>query len=387
VSSITVTPTLADPNASVQVRVNGGTYATLTSGSASAALALDAGINTVDLQVTAQDGVTTKTYTVTILDVGTISFTAAKVVVNHGSTVVELQLIRSDGTAPTSVVLNTTDGSAKAGIDFTGVSNRIISFGAGVTTATTSIELSGVAITASKLFTATIAPNSGAVLGDYATTTVRIKLDTIAPIVAITKPVAASTVAVPATGGVAFEGTLGKVTGTTAAGDSTIDSVSISINGGAPIAATISTDKKKWTVSTTTGLVPQSNSVTVTAIDLDGNTTTSAPRSFTYKVLRTLAITSTDGSYTISPTLTAGKGIVGQSYTITAKANTAFFFSSFSGGGSPATVITPGVTPNMGSFTFAEGNTVTINFVATPFTAAVAGLYNGIVQGSTPSTY
>ncbi len=65
-SSVTVTPTVADATAMVQVRVNGGTYATVASGSASSALSLIVGSNTIDVTVTAQDGATIKTYTITV---------------------------------------------------------------------------------------------------------------------------------------------------------------------------------------------------------------------------------------------------------------------------------------------------------------------------------
>ncbi len=65
-SSITVTPTRNQANATIQARVNGGTYSSVTSGSASGSLALNVGTNTVDVLVTAQDGTTTKTYTTTV---------------------------------------------------------------------------------------------------------------------------------------------------------------------------------------------------------------------------------------------------------------------------------------------------------------------------------
>jgi hypothetical protein len=61
VSSLTVTPTVVDPTATVTV--NG---ISVTSGSASAAIALAVGSNTVTTAVTAQDGTTTKAYTVTV---------------------------------------------------------------------------------------------------------------------------------------------------------------------------------------------------------------------------------------------------------------------------------------------------------------------------------
>ncbi|MBU3663503.1 MAG: T9SS type A sorting domain-containing protein [Bacteroidetes bacterium] len=65
-TSITVTPTIADTNATIQVRVNSGSYALVNSGNASAALPLNLGINTIDVNVIAQDFSTTKTYTITV---------------------------------------------------------------------------------------------------------------------------------------------------------------------------------------------------------------------------------------------------------------------------------------------------------------------------------
>ncbi|QYR21492.1 cadherin-like beta sandwich domain-containing protein [Paenibacillus sp. sptzw28] len=61
VTGITVTPTLADPNATV--KVNGTLVA---SGSASPSIPLNVGDNPINVTVTAQDGTTTKTYTVTV---------------------------------------------------------------------------------------------------------------------------------------------------------------------------------------------------------------------------------------------------------------------------------------------------------------------------------
>ncbi|HEY2572792.1 MAG TPA: cadherin-like beta sandwich domain-containing protein, partial [Verrucomicrobiaceae bacterium] len=64
--SITVTPTASNANATLQARVNGGAYAAVSSGSPSSSLALNVGANPVDVQVTAQDGVTVKVYSVTV---------------------------------------------------------------------------------------------------------------------------------------------------------------------------------------------------------------------------------------------------------------------------------------------------------------------------------
>jgi gliding motility-associated-like protein len=65
-TTATVTPTVAITGSTVQVRVNGGTYVTVISGSPSANLALNVGDNPVDVKVTAQDGTTIKIYTLTV---------------------------------------------------------------------------------------------------------------------------------------------------------------------------------------------------------------------------------------------------------------------------------------------------------------------------------
>lgn len=61
VSSITLTPTAADGNATITVNGN-----TVASGSASPSIALSTGMNTITTIVTAQDGTTTNTYTVVV---------------------------------------------------------------------------------------------------------------------------------------------------------------------------------------------------------------------------------------------------------------------------------------------------------------------------------
>ncbi|MBS4042710.1 MAG: PKD domain-containing protein [Chitinophagaceae bacterium] len=64
-NTVTVTPTAADTYATLQIRVNNGTYVNINSGAASSALALNFGANPIDIKVTAENG-TTKTYTITV---------------------------------------------------------------------------------------------------------------------------------------------------------------------------------------------------------------------------------------------------------------------------------------------------------------------------------
>jgi CSLREA domain-containing protein len=72
VSSVTVTPTTSDTNATV--KVNG---TTVTSGVASGSIALAVGATNVNVVVTAQDGITTQTYTIAVNRAGALSNNAA----------------------------------------------------------------------------------------------------------------------------------------------------------------------------------------------------------------------------------------------------------------------------------------------------------------------
>jgi gliding motility-associated-like protein len=79
-TSITVTPTAAD--ASATVTVNG---APVTSGTASAAIPLTIGSNTITTVVTAQDGVTTTTYTITVTRAASTIATLSNLVLSSGT--------------------------------------------------------------------------------------------------------------------------------------------------------------------------------------------------------------------------------------------------------------------------------------------------------------
>jgi len=112
ITSVTVTPTRAEANATIQVRVNAGIYATVTSGSASGALSLNLGSNAIDIRVTAQDGTTIKTYTITVtrentLPVSFISFDAKQ---NNTGSVDLTWLTASESNNSHFMVLKSTDG-------------------------------------------------------------------------------------------------------------------------------------------------------------------------------------------------------------------------------------------------------------------------------------
>ncbi|WP_025846677.1 cadherin-like beta sandwich domain-containing protein [Paenibacillus ehimensis] len=74
VSSLTVKPVLPDSSrgAAIQVRINGGSYVPVQSGMNSPALPLISGVpNVIEVLVTAQDGTTTRLYTIRVSQAGT----------------------------------------------------------------------------------------------------------------------------------------------------------------------------------------------------------------------------------------------------------------------------------------------------------------------------
>ncbi|MBD1365073.1 cadherin-like beta sandwich domain-containing protein [Mucilaginibacter sp. ZT4R22] len=121
VTSITVTPTTSDVSATIQV--NG---VAVSSGSASAAILLNAGLNVVTTVVTAGDGATTKTYTTNITRVASNNSNLAGLSLSAGTlspafdpaTISYTSLV---GVATTSITITPTQADAGASIKVNGV--------------------------------------------------------------------------------------------------------------------------------------------------------------------------------------------------------------------------------------------------------------------------
>ncbi len=129
-TSITVTPTRAQANATIEARVNAGAYAPVTSGSASAALLLNVGSNTVDVRVTAEDGNTQKTYSLTITRRATQTITFANPGTQRANATVNLSATGGGSSNPISFTV--TSGPAT-------ITNGVLSFaGSGEVTITAS---------------------------------------------------------------------------------------------------------------------------------------------------------------------------------------------------------------------------------------------------------
>ncbi len=120
-TSVTVTPTAQEVNATI--KVNG---TTVPSGTASGSIALAVGTNTITTIVTAQDGTTTHTYSITVTRVSnnallsTIKLTPASALTNTGTTGTTTTYTTSVSNATTSVTVTPTAQDANATIKVNG---------------------------------------------------------------------------------------------------------------------------------------------------------------------------------------------------------------------------------------------------------------------------
>jgi uncharacterized repeat protein (TIGR02543 family) len=87
VDKVTVTPTVNQANATVQVKIGSGDFATVVSGSASADLPLVVGANTISVKVTAHDETTVITYTITLTRLSNVATLSAASIKGQSATV------------------------------------------------------------------------------------------------------------------------------------------------------------------------------------------------------------------------------------------------------------------------------------------------------------
>jgi len=147
-SSITITPTPSNSAATIRVKVNSGSFADVTAGTASGNLDLNVGNNNVVVEVTAEDGIATSTYEVTVTRSGASSSQLGALVINVGtmptfnSATLNYEVIVPVGTLSarvTPTLASTTTGSISVnGVDLAdGATSDEISLTAGATTAIT----------------------------------------------------------------------------------------------------------------------------------------------------------------------------------------------------------------------------------------------------------
>jgi gliding motility-associated-like protein len=186
-TSVTVTPSSVDPNATITVAVNGGTAAVVASGTASASLPLNVGANIIRTVVIAQDGLATKTYTITVgrgssnASLSTIALTPYSSLTNTGTVGSTTTYTTSVSNATASVKVTATTSDPTATIKVNGVTvtsgtasgnialvvgpnviNTAVTAQDGVTTRTYSITVTRISNNAS-LSTIALTPSSSLV--------------------------------------------------------------------------------------------------------------------------------------------------------------------------------------------------------------------------------
>ncbi len=175
VTSVTLTPTLSDPTASVTVN---GTP--VTSGAASAAIPLNLGANTITTIVTAHDGVSTKTYTLTLTRTPSSNALLASIATTPVATLVgttgtgylNFNAAVPNSTASIQVVPTAKDATATITVNgmavTSGAASQAITLPVGQTVITTVITAQDGITTKSIIITVTRAPSSNATLSNIA---------------------------------------------------------------------------------------------------------------------------------------------------------------------------------------------------------------------------
>ena len=199
-----VTPTVAHSSATVTV---GGT--TVSSGSASGAIALSVGANAITVRVTAEDGTTTKDYTVTITRQApdappAVSLSVSPNPVTEGSPVTVTALLSKALSSAVTIPLTLTAGTAESG-DYGALAS--ITVASGATSGTGTVTTSQDADTADETFTVSLGSLPSSVTGGSpSTVTVRIRDDDGGGTTPTTPTVSLSALAEPGDGGLTGDG-------------------------------------------------------------------------------------------------------------------------------------------------------------------------------------
>ncbi|GEP40960.1 cadherin-like beta sandwich domain-containing protein [Brevifollis gellanilyticus] len=381
--SMTVTPTKADSGATIKVNDNA-----VASGSASGSITLQVGDNAINILVTAEDGVTTKSYTVTahLPGSGMLAFASPVYIVasSAAGSAADIIISRSVSNAGAiSCTLSSSDGSATAPALYTAQSGTAVPLADTVSEAHVMIPIAaGATTTTAKVFTISLAnPSAGASLGAATTATVIIlppasATETTKPAVAITSPTNNATIV----------DTLPVIISGTATDNIGVAKVQVSVNNGVSFTdatlASIGGTSTTWTINVTPLNGP--NAVKARALDFKGNVSAPATRSFTH--LRTLTVGvsgpvnsgGVDAGFVPTSARQSGK-----SYSITAKAKAGHVFDGWTVNNMAGTCITPASAelPKL-TFIMQPGLTLTAKFIINPFKPELTGDFSGLILAS-----
>lgn len=355
----TVTGTFYLQPGDYSIFVGGADYASQTSASAAVSYGL------------------TGTVAVSSTDSVGLAFAASEFHALQGASSVNVVVTRkSGGPGSVTVALNSTDGTAAAGTDFTAPAGTV-NFAANETSKVVAITLlpQPDALT-TRIFTLSLgATTGGAVVGTPATTTVSIDVlpavETNLPEIAFISPGLNASFGESATS-VSVMGF--------AQDDSDIDHVELSLNGGAYQNLPVSSGFWDTVVTPVGGL----NTLHARAVDVNGNVSATATRLFTSVKMRPLAATVAPGDAakgSISGLKAGNAYQVGGTYTLTAVAKPGFILDYWE---SNQGILVGDRSPIL-SFTFSEGLALVAHFRATPF-PGVKGVFNGLLTAGGSTT-
>jgi gliding motility-associated-like protein len=307
ITSLTVTPTLADATASITV--NGTVVA---SGSASSGISLNVGSNSISVAVTAQDGTTVNTYTLSVtragsnnanlsnitLSSGTLTPTFASGTLTYGAsvanniTLVTLTPTTSDANATVTVNGNAvTSGSASGSVSLGVGSNTIttiVTAQDGSTVLTYSVTVTRAASNDAGL--SALALSSGTLSPAFATATA-----------SYTASVANSVTSLTVTPTTSQANAITTVNGTTVTSGNA--SAAIALNVGSNIITTIITAQDGSTQKTYTVTVTRAGSPNADLANLDIDNGTLTPTFNAATTSYVTGVTNTVSSVTITPTV------------------------------------------------------------------------------------
>lgn len=304
---------------------------------------------------------------------GAVAFASATQDVPEGG-IANIMLTRTGGIdGEATVRVSSTAGTAKAA-DFTPLVNQIVTFPNGISTVSVPVNITADTLSeAHETFTLKLSSPTTATLGTLTTTTVRIidSIDTKLPSVAVLLPLPHVRANITASG--------------TAKDDKGVSRVVYSWNNGPLLDVPdlrISTNglSASWHVPLVCNL--GTNTLRVSAIDTRGNSSKEVVQTYN-SILRPITVNQTGpaNSGTLSSLFPTTRDLlVGFSFTVVATPKPGFVFGGWSANSLAGTNTTPAMLelPSL-TFTHQEGLVLNANFIATPFTAAVLGTYNGLI--------
>lgn len=313
-TSMTVTPTVADATATVKVNT-----VTVASGTPSSAIALAVGSNVITTVVTAQDGTTTKTYTITVTRAASNVTTLSNLVASAGALSPSFTALTTsytvsvpNATTSTTVTPTLTDSNAVVRVNgvivSSGTASSAIALNVGANVITTLVTAQDGVSTRTYTITVTraassnanlsnLVPNSGALTPVFAqaTTSYTISVPNGTTSITLTPTVADATATV-------------KVNTVTVASGSPSSPIALAV--GSNVITTVVTAQDGTTTKTYTVTVTRAASNVTTLSNLVVSAGALSPSFTALTTSYTVSVPNATTSTTVTPTLTDSNAVV-----------------------------------------------------------------------------